>query len=96
VSPADRATILIHTGTGIEPAETARIPVLDHGFLFGDSVYDVVRTANGRPFLLERHLDRLRRSGAISISTCRGATRKSRRESTRSTGPWTGRSATSG
>ncbi|MHC4408907.1 MAG: aminotransferase class IV, partial [Planctomycetota bacterium] len=30
----------------------------------GDSVYDVVRTANGRPFMMGEHLDRLRRSGA--------------------------------
>ena len=57
--------ILIHDGDSVRPAADARIPVLDHGFLFGDSVYDVVRTANGRPFMLTEHLDRLRRSGAM-------------------------------
>jgi len=35
---------------------------MDHGFLYGDSVYETVRTFNGRPFLLGRHLDRLHRS----------------------------------
>ena len=42
--------------------EEAAIPVLDRGFLYGDSVYEVVRTYGGRPFELERHLARLDRS----------------------------------
>jgi len=37
---------------------------LDQGFLFGASVYETVRTYEGRPFLLERHLERLRESAA--------------------------------
>ena len=43
------------------PAEAAISP-LDRGFLYGDSVYEVVRTYGGRPFRLRAHLDRLRRS----------------------------------
>ena len=39
--------------------DDARISVLDHGFLFGDSVYDVVRTEQGIPFAMDTHLDRL-------------------------------------
>lgn len=46
----------------IAPAEEARISPLDHGFLYGDSVYETIRTFHGRPFLLGRHLDRLQRS----------------------------------
>jgi branched-chain amino acid aminotransferase len=42
--------------------DQARISVFDRGFLFGDSVYEVVRTYAGRPFALDRHLDRLERS----------------------------------
>jgi branched-chain amino acid aminotransferase len=57
--------ILVHTGESILPGDEAAVPVLDHGFLFGDSVYDVVRTGNRRPFLLQEHLDRLRRSAAM-------------------------------
>jgi branched-chain amino acid aminotransferase len=57
--------ILVHDGHEIVPAEEARIPVLDHGFLFGDSVYDVIRSANRRPFMMAEHLDRLRASGAL-------------------------------
>jgi len=59
------APIHVHTGTEVVRAEDARIPILDHGFLFGDSVYDVIRTANGRPFMMQEHLDRLRRSAAM-------------------------------
>jgi len=40
----------------------ARVPVLDHGFLYGDSVYEAVRTYGRRPFLLGEHLARLEHS----------------------------------
>ncbi len=43
-------------------AETANVSVLDRGFLYGDSVYEVVRTFNGQLFGLQEHLDRLRQS----------------------------------
>lgn len=42
----------------------ARIPVLDRGFLFGDSIYEVVRTHAGVPFAWARHFERLRTSAA--------------------------------
>jgi branched-chain amino acid aminotransferase len=35
---------------------------LDLGFIFGASVYETLRTYSGRPFLLTRHLKRLRES----------------------------------
>ncbi len=41
---------------------------LDQGFLFGASVYETIRTYDGVPFVLERHLGRLRESAeALSI-----------------------------
>jgi branched-chain amino acid aminotransferase len=43
-------------------AETAQISVLDRGFLYGDSVYEVIRTFRGRHFGLKEHLARLRQS----------------------------------
>lgn len=46
----------------LDPAD-AKISVFDRGFLYGDSVYETMRTAGGRPLDLERHLARLRRSG---------------------------------
>ncbi len=45
-------------------AALARVPVFDRGFLYGDSVYEVLRTFDGHPFALEEHLDRLEGSAA--------------------------------
>src|SRR5262245_35083234 len=53
-------------------ADEARISPLDRGFLFGDSVYETIRTYNGRPFRLGPHLDRLRLSAeAIGVDAGR-------------------------
>ena len=57
--------IFVHVGDRVVTAAEACVPVLDHGFLFGDSVYEVVRTANRRPFQLGPHLRRLRRSAGL-------------------------------
>lgn len=46
----------------ITPAEAAVVPVLDHGFLYGDGVYETLRTYGARPSLVERHLKRLANS----------------------------------
>jgi D-alanine transaminase len=43
----------------ILPVEEARIDPLDRGFLFGDSLYDVLRVVERRPLHLEAHLARL-------------------------------------
>ncbi len=40
----------------------ARIPAMDHGFLFGDSIYEVIRTRGGRPVAFAQHVERLRHS----------------------------------
>ncbi len=42
--------------------EEALIPTNDRGFLFGDAVYEVIRSYDGRLWALERHLQRLVRS----------------------------------
>jgi branched-chain amino acid aminotransferase len=39
--------------------------VLDRGFLYGDSIYEVVRTYGGVPVTLGPHLDRLQRSADL-------------------------------
>ncbi|MCC7079389.1 MAG: D-amino acid aminotransferase [Burkholderiales bacterium] len=44
------------------PAQEARIPVLDRGFIFGDGVYEVIPVYSGHPFRMEQHLKRLQRS----------------------------------
>ncbi len=42
--------------------EHARVSVFDHGFLYGDGVYETLRAYQGRILLWERHMARLRRS----------------------------------
>jgi branched-chain amino acid aminotransferase len=46
------------------PVEEARVSVLDNGFAFGDSVYEVLRTYGGLAFEPGRHFRRLRASAA--------------------------------
>ena len=48
-------------GAVVAPAD-ARVSVYDRGFLFGDAVFEVLRTYGGAPFALDEHLARLRRS----------------------------------
>jgi len=50
-------------GTIVPPGE-ARVSVFDRGFLYGDSVYEVVRTYGLAPFELAPHLRRLAASAA--------------------------------
>jgi branched-chain amino acid aminotransferase len=45
--------------------EHAVISVFDHGFLYGEGVYETLRTYNGELFLLDRHMRRLRASAAM-------------------------------
>jgi branched-chain amino acid aminotransferase len=54
--------VYVNINGAITPAEEARVSPMDHGFLYGDSVYETVRTYSRKPFLLGRHLDRLQRS----------------------------------
>jgi branched-chain amino acid aminotransferase len=46
-------------------AAHAMVPVFDHGFLFGEGVYEVCRTYHGEPFLFDRHMRRMRASAAM-------------------------------
>jgi branched-chain amino acid aminotransferase len=41
------------------PREEARISVFDHGFLYGDGVFEGIRAYNGKVFRLQEHLDRM-------------------------------------
>jgi len=48
----------------IVPAAEARVAVLDAGFLYGDGIYETMRSYGGHVFARERHLARLERSAA--------------------------------
>ena len=53
---------IAYVGGQYVPLSEARVPVLDRGFLFGDSVYEVLPAYRGRPFALREHLARLARN----------------------------------
>lgn len=42
------------------PLAETHISPLDRSFLFGDGVYEVIKTLNGKSFLAQEHLDRLK------------------------------------
>jgi branched-chain amino acid aminotransferase len=47
------------------PPERAVVSVFDRGFLYGDSVFEALRTHHGRLALLDAHLARLERSARL-------------------------------
>ena len=57
--------VKVYIDGAIHGPEDASISVFDRGFLYGDSVYEVMRTAGGHPVDLAAHLQRLARSAAI-------------------------------
>ena len=48
-------------GRFVDPAD-ARISVFDHGFLYGDGVFEGIRAYHGTVFRLHEHIQRLYRS----------------------------------
>jgi len=50
------------------PERDAKVSVFDHGLLYGDGVFEGIRSYNGRVFMLNEHVERLYRSAkAISL-----------------------------
>ncbi len=47
------------------PAKEAVVSVFDHGFLYGDGVYETLRVYDGVVFMLDEHLSRLYRSSSL-------------------------------
>src|SRR5436190_11321203 len=52
----------VYVNGTIKPAHEAVVPVYDHGFLYGEGVYETLRTYSKVPFLYDRHMRRLRAS----------------------------------
>jgi branched-chain amino acid aminotransferase len=51
------------------PKSQAKVSVYDHGFLYGDGVFEGIRVYNGLVFKLKEHIDRLYRSAhAITLT----------------------------
>ncbi|HXX48416.1 MAG TPA: aminotransferase class IV, partial [Myxococcota bacterium] len=56
------STMKVWIEGGIVEGTEARIPVTDHGLLYGDGVFEGIRLYGGRVFRLDAHLERLRHS----------------------------------
>ena len=56
---------MVNVNGQISDEHEAVISVFDHGFLYGEGIYETLRTYNGRLFLLDRHLRRLRNSARL-------------------------------
>lgn len=50
---------IIYVNGSFVPEEEAKISVFDHGFLYGDGVFEGIRAYSGRVFRLDEHLTRL-------------------------------------
>jgi branched-chain amino acid aminotransferase len=60
--------MLIYLNGSFIAEDQAVVSVFDHGFLYGDGIYETMRAYMGRFFLLKKHLARLKRSAnAISL-----------------------------
>ncbi|NPV42849.1 MAG: branched-chain-amino-acid transaminase [Firmicutes bacterium] len=52
-------SIKVYINGEFVPKEEAKISVFDHGYLYGDGVFEGIRAYNGRVFRLKEHIDRL-------------------------------------
>jgi len=55
----------IYLNGRIVPAKEAVVSVFDHGFLYGDGIYETLRVYDGVVFKLDEHLRRLYRSASL-------------------------------
>ena len=56
---------MVNVNGRISDEREAVISVFDHGFLYGEGVYETLRTYNSRLFLYDRHMRRLRNSARM-------------------------------
>lgn len=52
-------SLIIYLNGEFVPEEQAKVSVFDHGFLYGDGVFEGIRAYNGIVFRLKEHVDRI-------------------------------------
>jgi branched-chain amino acid aminotransferase len=57
----------IYLNGTIVPRSKAKISVFDHAFLYGYGMYETMRAYHGKIFLLEKHIQRMRKSAEIMV-----------------------------
>ena len=62
---SNQVTSMTNIDGVLTPTSEAAIPVIDRGFLYGDSIYEVFRTYRGVPLFIQEHFDRLENSASL-------------------------------
>ncbi len=68
--PSPAVPVAVNIDGTLYGRDDARVSVFDHGFLFGEGVYEVLRTYGQRPFLFAEHIRRLRASADRLALSC--------------------------
>jgi len=55
----------VYLNDRVVPAEQAKVSVFDHGFLYGDGIYETMRAYEGVVFMIDEHIQRLYRSASL-------------------------------
>lgn len=56
---------LVYINGKMVAADQAKVSVFDRGWLYGDGIFETMRTYQGRPFCLQEHLERLAGSAKL-------------------------------
>jgi branched-chain amino acid aminotransferase len=56
---------MIYLNNRLVPNSKATVSVFDHGFLYGDGIYETLRTYDGVVFKMEKHIKRLFHSASL-------------------------------
>ncbi len=55
----------IYINGAFYPKEEAKVSVFDHGYLYGDGIYETLRAYDGYVFHLDEHIERLKHSAKL-------------------------------
>jgi branched-chain amino acid aminotransferase len=56
---------MIYLNGKLVPEKKALVSVFDHGFLYGDGIYETLRAYKGTVFMIDEHIERLFRSASM-------------------------------
>lgn len=69
MSTGTKSEMQVYVNGRFRPAEEAAVSVFDHGFLYGDGVFEGIRVYDWKIFRLSQHVERLYRSAQCILLT---------------------------
>ena len=69
MSTGTKSEMQVYVNGRYRPAEQAAVSVFDHGFLYGDGVFEGIRVYDWNIFRLSQHVERLYRSAQCILLT---------------------------